>query len=242
MRDFTLYCLALCLFAACQSGDTTKASAPVQKTAAPAASSAEETAPAKILTEATLDLTSFGIANDSRNVLGGLKVGDKAPNIILGDQYNKEVNLEDKLHVGPMLLVFFRAEWCGYCVKHLQEFKEQIRDISAMGKTRVLAVSPQMPHHIQKMYTKNMFPFPILYDKDHQTMKDYKVFYHVTEAYNDKIKEFAGQPIEVLNGDKEPVMPVPATYLIGQDMRIKYVHYDPDYKERSDIKEVLAAF
>jgi peroxiredoxin len=35
-------------------------------------------------------------------------------------------------------------------------------------------------------------------------------------------------------------LPVPATYIIGKDGKIAFVHYDPDYKKRFDIKEVIA--
>jgi len=34
---------------------------------------------------------------------------------------------------------------------------------------------------------------------------------------------------------------VPATYVIGQDQRIKYVHYDPNYRVRADVAEALGS-
>ena len=70
-------------------------------------------------------------------------------------------------------------------------------------------------------------------------MKDYKVFFHVTDKYNEYITKAKGDPIELRNGNTEPVMPVPATYMIGQDKKIKYVHYGPNYRVRADIDEVL---
>ena len=193
----------------------------------------------KIMTEATLDLTRYGIANSRNNVLGGLKVGDLAPDIELENEQGKLVSLDKKLETGPVLLVFYRADWCSYCVKHLQEFQDQIRDIWAAGRVKVMAVSPQKQEYSKKLDQEHMFAFPILHDIHHQTMKDYKVFFHVTDKYNDYIKEAKGGSIEFWNGNQEPVMPVPATYMIGQDKRIKYVHYDPDYKKRADIQEAL---
>jgi len=41
------------------------------------------------------------------------------------------------------------------------------------------------------------------------------------------------------NVDNNNVLPVPATYLIDKDGKIKYGHYDPDYKNRSDLNEIL---
>lgn len=193
----------------------------------------------KAITEPTVDLTKYGIANNPQNILGGLKVGDKAPNFKMSDQDGKETSLETTLLDGPVLLVFLRAEWCSFCVRHLQEFQDNIQDIHNSGKAQVLAVSPQEKSYMQEFHKENQFAFPILHDADHSTMKNYKVFFHVTDKYNDYIEEAKGKRIEVFNGNTEPVMPIPATYLIGQDKTIKYVHYDPDYKKRSKVKEII---
>lgn len=188
------------------------------------------------------DLTQYGIANNSQNVLGGLKIGDKAPDFKMLDQDGKENSLENTLLEGPVLLVFLRAEWCSFCVRHLREFQDNIQEIHDAGQVKVIAVSPQESAYMQKMHTENQLSYPILHDKDHSVMKDYKVFFHVTDKYNDYIEKAKGNRIEVFNGDTEPVMPIPATYLIDQDKTISYVHYDPNYKERSNVKEVIAMF
>lgn len=193
----------------------------------------------EVVKDPLTDLTKYGIANNPNNVLGGLKVGETAPDFIMLSQDGKEQSLEASLFEGPVLLVFLRAEWCSYCVKHLQAFQENIEDIHSAGKVKVIAVSPQEPSYMQTLHEENNFSFPILFDEDHSVMKDYKVFFHVTDKYNNYIEKAKGKRIEVFNGDTEAVMPVPATYYIGQDKIIKYVHYDPDYKKRSDLKEVM---
>ncbi len=185
------------------------------------------------------DLTKYGIANNPDNVLGGLEVGDAAPDFSMKDQEGNEVNLSSKLSEGPVLLVFLRAEWCSFCRKHLQAFQERIQDIQHTGKAQVVAVSPQLPKYMIDFHKKNSLNYPILYDDNHSVMKDYKVFFHVTDKYNNYIKEAKGNSIEAFNGDDDPVMPVPATYLIGADGRIKYVHYDANYKKRSAVEDIL---
>ena len=190
--------------------------------------------------ESTEDLTKYGIANYEHNELGGLKVGDEAPNFKLKDQDGQEQDLETALQQGPVLLVFLRAEWCSFCVRHLKEFQDNIQDIQEKGQAQVIAISPQESSYIKEFHEENQFSFPILFDIDHVAMKDYKVFFRVAEKYNDYIKEAKGERIEVYNGDTNAYLPVPATYLIGQDKVIKYVHYDPNYKKRSDLKEVIA--
>lgn len=228
--------LSLLFLVACNNGSNTAPStnsvtAPVEKTT----ELVEAVKPA-------MDLTKFGIANHPDNVLGGLQKGDVAPDFTLQDQDGKPESLKIALKDGPVLLVFLRAEWCSFCVRHLQAFEANIQQLHEAGQVKVLAISPQQPSYMQTFHQEHQFSFPILYDEDHSVMKDYKVFFHVTEKYNAYIEEAKGHRIEVFNGDPEPVMPVPATYLIGQDQTIQYVHYDPNYKKRSDLKEVLGQF
>jgi peroxiredoxin len=187
------------------------------------------------------DLTKFGIANYEGNVLGGLKVGDTAPDFTLDDENGNSVSLSDQLKDGPVLLVFYRADWCPYCTKHLAEFQENIIDIKAKGKASVIAISPQTPKYSKALTEEHGYTFPILYDIDHVAMKDYKVFFRVTDEYNEKIFNYKGDYIQTRNDDTNPYMPVPATYMIGQDKKIKYVHYDVNYKERGDVEEALSS-
>lgn len=200
----------------------------------------EKATSAKKMDAAPQDLTKYGIATNPENILGGLKVGDKAPDFTTVDQDGKTQNLSSALKNGPVLLVFLRAEWCSFCVRHLQEFEASIEEIHKSGATQVLAVSPQLPSYMKDFHKEHNFSFPILFDEDHSIMKNYKGFFHVTKKYNDYIKKAKGEHIEVFNGDLEPVMPIPATYLIGQDQIIDYVHYDENYKKRSDVKAVIA--
>ena len=230
-----VFILSLLLLASCASDNKTKTTSDSQTTSAQKST----TEPVKVMTDATLDLTKHGIANNPNNVLGGLKVGDIAPDIELENQNGKKISLENELKEGPVLLVFYRADWCSICRRHLAEFQSRIDEVSADGIAQVIAISPQKQEYSRKLMAKQNYSFPILFDQDHKTMKDYKVFFHVTDKYNQYITEAKGDPIEVRNGDTEPVMPVPATYMIGQDKRIKYVHYDPNYRERADVDEAL---
>ena len=157
--------------------------------------------PIKTTTQSTLDLTKYGIANNPENILGGLKIGDKAPDFKMLDQDGTEKSLEHTLEEGPVLLVFLRAEWCSFCVRHLQEFQDNIQDIHDAGQVKVLAISPQKRSYMQEFHQENELSFPILHDKDHSTMKDYKVFFHVTNKYNDYIEKAKGNSCLLYTSD-----------------------------------------
>lgn len=185
------------------------------------------------------DLSKFGIADYDGNILGGLQVGDEAPDFRLNDEVGNAVTLKESLKEGPVLLVFYRADWCPYCTKHLAEFQDNINKIKENGNAQVIAISPQLPAYSKKLSDENGYTFPILFDTDHVAMKDYKVFFRVSEEYNEKIFKFKGDYVQTRNGDTNPYLPVPATYVIGQDQKIKFVHYDPNYKLRANVTEAL---
>ncbi len=187
------------------------------------------------------DLTKYGIADFANNQLGGLKVGDIAPDFKLNNELGQMISLKESLKNGPVVLIFYRADWCPYCTKHLAEFQDKIIDITETGKAKVIAVSPQMPKYSLALSKENGYTFPILYDEDHVVMKDYKVFFRVTQEYNEKIFKVKGDYVQTRNGDTNPYLPVPATYVIGQDQRIKFVHYDPNYKLRANVDDALNA-
>jgi peroxiredoxin len=50
---------------------------------------------------------------------------------------------------------------------------------------------------------------------------------------------FTKKKVKEYNKENNDVLPVPATYIINKDSKIKYVQYDIDYKNRSDFKEIL---
>ncbi|MGA3354415.1 MAG: redoxin domain-containing protein, partial [Acidimicrobiales bacterium] len=61
---------------------------------------------------------------ESSGVAPGLAIGDHAPNFTLPDALGQPVTLADLLAQGPVVVVFYRGEWCPYCniqVRSLQE-------------------------------------------------------------------------------------------------------------------------
>jgi len=189
--------------------------------------------------EENLVIEKYGMAEHPNNSLGGLKVGDVAPDFKLEDENGEGVSLEESLKEGPVLIVFYRADWCPYCTKHLAEFQDKINAIKDKGVASVIAISPQLQKYSKELKGENQYTFPILYDADHEVMKDYKVFFRVTDEYNEKILKMKGDYVQTRNGDTNPWLPVPATYMIGTDKRIKFVHYDANYRLRANIDEAL---
>lgn len=167
-----------------------------------------------------------------------LRVGEKAPNIVATDQTGKSINSSEILTTNKILLVFYRGNWCPHCGKHLGELEKNLEDLKSKG-VFVLVVTPESVERTRETQEKFGTSFSIVHDAGNRIMKDYKVAFEVNEDnvpnYYDKVTELVNQ----YNSENEKYLPVPATYLIGTNGKIEYVHYDPDYKKRSDISEIV---
>ena len=167
-----------------------------------------------------------------------LEIGDRAPQIIATDQDGKTIDSGDILKNEKILLVFYRGNWCPHCKKHLGELEKNLAALQEKG-VFVLVVTPESVEKTLETQEKFKTSFSIVHDSGNQIMKDYQVAFEVNESnvpnYYDKITELVNE----YNAESEKMLPVPATYLIGKDGRIEYVQYDPDYKNRSDISEIV---
>ena len=133
------------------------------------------------------------------------RAGDEAPDFSGLDQEGSLLHLSEILKEGPVVLVFFRGEWCPYCNRHLSQLQDSLQILQENG-ARVIAVTPQLPENIDK------------------TILKYRI---------------AGINLEKANGNSDFILPVPATFIINQEQRISYIHYDPNYKSRSNVKTLL---
>jgi len=168
-----------------------------------------------------------------------LKLGEKAPKIVGVDQFGEKINSDMILNNHQILLIFYRGNWCPYCNKHLKSLEDNLGKLEAKNIT-VLLVSPEKAEKIKETSTKFNNSFSIIHDNNDKIMNDYKVAFNVTKEDVPKYFEFTLNKVQAYNEKENLVLPVPATYLIGQDGNIKYVHYDPDYKNRSKFEEIIA--
>ena len=168
----------------------------------------------------------------------GLFINSKAPDFKADDQYGMEIRLKDLLKDSLVVLVFYRGQWCPYCNKHLKKLEDSLSLIKEKG-ARLIAVSPEKPENISKTIEKTKASYPVLYDKDMKIMKAYAVAFEVDERTVSRYKN-ADIDLAAANGQKDKVyLPVPALYIINKEGTISYRFFEPDYKKRASVKEIL---
>ena len=76
--------------------------------------------------------TAMGRIEENK-VAPGLSVGERTPDFELPDPNGKPVRLSESLAQGPVVLSFFRGDWCPICNLQLRALERAIPDIRAAG-------------------------------------------------------------------------------------------------------------
>ncbi len=169
----------------------------------------------------------------------GLKKGDKAPLFKLQQADGSWFNVENELKKGPVVIVFYRGQWCPYCNKALSLLNDSLSLLTAKNVS-VVAISPETLDNTKKTIAKSKVAFPVLHDSAMMVMKAYQVGFAVDTATVAKYKQY-GIDFEKSNGSNGANLPVPATYLINKEGIITYVYFNTDYRKRVSVKELLEA-
>lgn len=179
-----------------------------------------------------------GLFAAAQHVPKGLHINDSAPVFTAMDQNGKSVSLRKLLMDGPVVLVFYRGQWCPHCNKQLKNLEDSLSFIKAKGAT-VIAITPEKPESITKTIEKTKASYSIVFDEGLKIMKNYDVAFAVDTKTIERYKGY-GIDFDQANGSNGANLPVPALFIIGKDGKIIYRHFDTNYTKRASITEVLA--
>src|ERR1700722_1726878 len=110
--------------------------------------------------------TRLRAASDETTVSGvapGLAVSERAPDFTLPNALGEPVGLTPRLAQGPVVLSFYRGEWCPFCNLELRALQARLPRFQTYGAS-LLAISPQTPDHSLSAAEKNELAFDVLSD------------------------------------------------------------------------------
>lgn len=186
------------------------------------------------------EIYADGIADVARqNVIANAKSnGDTAPNFTLANATGKEVLLSDYLKKGSVVLTWYRGGWCPYCNMTLHYLQEQLGAIQSKG-ANLLALTPELPDKSISTAEKHQLQFEVLSDVGNKVAKQYGIVFKLTDAVAASYQK--GFNLHGYNGDASDELPLAATYVINQKGVIVYTFLDPEYRNRAEVKDILAA-
>lgn len=185
--------------------------------------------------ETKIDYSSYGM--QSKDIPKGLEKGSKAPHVELLIQ-GKKVALSDIYKDQIVAIIFYRGFWCPYCNKQLSEFATRAKELESR-KVKLIAITPESEKGIEKTKEKTKANFTIVSDVDGSIQKAFDVDFSVTDGYVSKVNKMLNVSIPENNANGEAELPVPATYVINTKGEIIFSQFDPDYKNRASIDDIL---
>lgn len=192
-----------------------------------------------IIIPLVLEMSSLGM-QDPRPVseAKGVPVGVQAPLFTAIDKDGNIFELAAALREGPVVLIFYRGQWCPYCNRHLKALQDSLDMIHSKGAT-VVAVSPEKPDFLAKTAEKTGAQFRLLFDERFVISDAYDVTFRPEEnqlkVYNEKL----GADLAHSQTDASERLPIPATFIIDQTGTVVWRQFDPDYRKRSSVLDIL---
>jgi len=173
-------------------------------------------------------------------VAPGLPVGATAPNFSLPDAYGNQVVLDELLGRGPVVITFYRGDWCPYCNLQLRALQLSLDEITAAGATLV-AISAQAPDHASSLIAKHELAFPVLSDLDQSVSEAYRVRFDVTGELEDlQVNVFQNDPA-AQNADGRRSLPVASTFIVDRSRTVRLSSVDADWRNRIEPADIVAA-
>lgn len=167
------------------------------------------------------------------------KSGDLAPAFTLPDARGEQRSLRQLLERGPVVLSFYRGQWCPYCDLQLRAYQEILPRVRALGATLV-AISPQVPDESLSTVEKKNLEFHVLSDVGNRVARSYGLVFKLPEPIA-AVQRGLGIDLEKSNGDSSGELPVPATFVVASDGRIAHAYVNADYRERLEPAELIRA-
>ena len=168
-----------------------------------------------------------------------LKPGQKMPAFHLPDAQNKIVHSTDLLAIAPLVINFFRGRWCPYCITELEAWRDAYKLLREHGGLLV-AISPQSVRQNDFTVTQHDLPFPVLRDEAAAVAQLFGAAYAIPESYRDYYRSILVN-IPFINDEGSWKLPLPATFVVGQDGLVKWSSGFADFRVRPEPEDALRA-
>jgi len=165
--------------------------------------------------------------------------GEPMPDFLLPDEAGHLVRLADLLEQRAVVLSFHRGHWCPYCRLNADALARIAPEVDRLGG-QIVAISPEKRRYAAELKSYAKAPFPILADVNNGYALELNLLFWVGDEKREAMRA-GGFDIAPYQGNETWMLPIPATFIIGQDGMVKARYIDPDYRHRMDIDALLDA-
>ena len=168
-----------------------------------------------------------------------LRAGERMPEFTLPDTRARAVALARLLLRGPVVVSFYRGDWCDYCATELAALSAIHDHVKCLGAT-LIGISPQAPDARIRCDAPEP-PFPLLFDAGAKLARRCRIAFAVSDELRAIYTAAGRRPPP--DGHDNWLLPLPATYVVDWTGEVAFSFVDTDYTSRlepSDIIRILA--
>lgn len=165
--------------------------------------------------------------------------GDIMPPFALPDDTGRLVSLNELIAGGPLILSLNRGHWCGFCRLELTHLAEHQAEVESLG-ARVASITPDRRPYTARLKSEHGLRFPVLSDIDNSYALSLGLLVWLGPEIRD-ILLTRGRDLSRFQGNEGWLVPIPATFVIGQSGRVLARFIDSDFRRRMTMEEILSA-
>jgi peroxiredoxin len=165
--------------------------------------------------------------------------GKVMPPFLLLDSTGRLVSLDDLLADGPLVVSFNRGHWCPFCKIELGALAEVQHDFDELG-ARVVSIMPERQPFTAPLQASLDDRVLVLTDMDNEYALSLGLVMWVGDAVRDLMIGW-GPRLDEFQGNDTWFLPLPATFVIGRDGRVRARYVDADFRTRMEIADILQA-
>lgn len=166
----------------------------------------------------------------------GKMIGDKIDNFNAKDHLGNTFSSSKENE--KMVVVFIRGQWCPFCNKYIETLQNIAPELKSKN-AKLVIISPEKPEFIEKTINKTKTEYTVLYDEVYKIAEAFDVLYtpdsETLNFYNSKLKD----DFTKSRSDNSGRLPVSATFILNEAKEITWRHFDPDYKKRASVEDIL---
>lgn len=171
--------------------------------------------------------SNFNATFDQSKVI---KPGDALPQFSLPDATGRSVSSADLLAESPLLITFYRGEWCPYCNLALVGLQQHVPTYHKLG-AQFVAISPELANPSLSLIQKHNLDFPVLSDIGNAYARQLGIVFKQDDSLRQPYATL-GIDFKERQGNDNFEVPVPISLLVGKDGIVKNVYVDPDFTKR----------
>jgi peroxiredoxin len=166
-------------------------------------------------------------------------VGDAMPPFVMPDENGHLVSLTQLLESGQTVVAFHRGHWCPYCRINADGLAKIEPEVKTAGG-QLVVITPETQKFSKQFKSEVGADFPVLTDLDCGYALELQLAIKINDEKRGAMTQ-AGWDISPFNDNDNWILPIPATFVVGEDGMIKARFVDPDYRKRMEIDDLLAA-